>query len=553
VTLVAGALIGLTSAPAQAATSGWLQTKGSSIVTAGGSPYIIKATSWFGMETSNCAPHGLWSISLDAGLAQIAAMGFNTIRLPFSNECLAASQTSSINANVNPTLVTLTPLALLDKVVAGAKARGLNVILDRHRPDSGSQSELWYTPQYSEQRWIDDWKMLATRYKSDPTMIGVDLHNEPHGPACWGCGDTTRDWRAAATTAGNAVLAVNPKLLIIVEGIEREADASSTWWGGGLRGVRTQPVTLSVANRVVYSPHDYPSTVYAQTWFSAANYPANLPGVWETNWGYLQTAGIAPVLLGEFGTKLETTSDKQWLATLVDYLATKKMSFAYWSFNPNSGDTGGLVKDDWVTPQQAKLDALSPILKAGTASPSPTPTPTPTPTKTPTPTPTPTKTPTPTPTPTKTPTPTPTPTKSPTPTKTPTPTPTPTRSPTPTPSPSPTKSPTPTPSPGPSAGVSATWMLQSAWGEGYVTEFTVTAAKTTTQWSISWTSPGAASVVNSWGMSCTIASPGKTTSTITCTGSDWAAQLVPGQTVRIGLQVAAPSAPSSPKLTVTSR
>ncbi len=38
------------------------------------------------------------------------------------------------------------------------------------------------------------------------------------------------------------------------------------------------------------------------------------------------------------------------------------MSFAYWSWNPNSGDTGGLVADDWSSPEQDKLDALAPLL-----------------------------------------------------------------------------------------------------------------------------------------------------------------------------------------------
>ena len=93
--------------------------------------------------------------------------------------------------------------------------------------------------------------------------------------------------------------------------------------------------------------------MFAQPWFGAKTYPRNLAAVWRASWGYLQEAGTTPVILGEFGTKLETTSDQQWLATLVEYVRTNKMSFAYWSFNPNSGDTGGLVQDDWVTPQQS--------------------------------------------------------------------------------------------------------------------------------------------------------------------------------------------------------
>lgn len=505
---------------AQAAADGWWHTSGSRIVAADGTTVTIKAANWFGLETPNCAPHGLWSITLDEGLAQIAAMGFNTVRLPYSNQCLAASTTSSIDASRNPDLVSLTPLQLMDAVIAKARAHGLRVILDRHRIESSGQSELWYTSTYSEKRWIDDWVMLANRYRDDPTVVGADLHNEPHGSACWGCGDTSRDWWAAATRAGNAVLAANPRLLIIVEGVERQNDASATWWGGGLKDAGAKPVVLATSNRVVYSPHEYPASVYGQSWFSAPNYPANLPSVWDANWGYLARTAAAPIFVGEFGTKLETTSDAQWLRALVSYLGTNGLSFGYWSFNPNSGDTGGLVADDWKTPQTAKLAALAPVLGTQPApSPTPTPTPTPKPTTSPTSTPKPTATPTPKPT------------SSPTPTVTPTPTPKPTA--------------TPTPTPG-FAPVSATWMLQSAWQDGYVAEFTVTASRAVGGWTISWSSPGATQVVNAWGMTCAVAS-----GTITCTGKDWAGPLAAGQSVRVGLQVAATAAPSSPRLTVT--
>ncbi|GAA3037906.1 cellulase family glycosylhydrolase [Microbacterium dextranolyticum] len=502
----------------QAAPTGWLHTDGGRIVASDGTTFTVKAANWFGLETPNCAPHGLWSITLDEGLAQIAAMGFNTVRLPFSTQCLAGTSTSSIDAWRNPGLVSQTPQQLMDTVVARAAAHGLRVILDRHRIDSSGQSELWYTSTYGEQRWIDDWTALAKRYRDDPTVIGVDLHNEPHGPACWGCGDPARDWRAAATRAGNAVLAVNPHLLIVVEGVERQGDGSTTWWGGGLKDARTAPVDLAVPHQLVYSPHDYPASVYGQSWFSAPNYPNNLAAVWDANWGYLAKNGIAPVFVGEFGTKLETSSDAQWLQAMVSYLSTTGMSYGYWSFNPNSGDTGGLVKDDWKTPQTAKLTALAPLLGAGAV------TPTPKPTATPTTTPKPTASPTPKPTASPTATPTPKPTATPT--------------------------PTPTPTPGPVTGgsVTATWNLQSAWQDGYVADFVVTASRAVSGWTVSWPSPAARRIVNSWGMSCDIAS-----GTITCTGRDWAGPLSVGQTVRVGLQVDASAAPSSPTLTVAAR
>lgn len=89
-------------------------------------------------------------------------------------------------------------------------------------------------------------------------------------------------------------------------------------------------------------------------------------------------------------------------------------------------------------------------------------------------------------------------------------------------------------------------MLQSAWQDGYVAEFTVAAAGAVPGWTISWPSPSATQIVNAWGMSCALAS-----GTITCSGTDWAGSLAAGQTVRVGLQVAATSAPTDPAITAT--
>jgi endoglucanase len=456
--------------------AGWLHTTGARIAGPDGAVVQIRAVNWFGLETANCAPHGLWSVSLDSALDQIRRFGFNTIRLPYANQCLDASTTpSGIDFAQNPGLSGKSPVQVMDAVVAAAGRRGLKVILDQHRPDTGSQSELWYTARYSEQRWIGDWQMLARRYATNSTVIGADLHNEPHGAACWGCGDRSRDWAAAATRAGNAALAANPRWLILVEGVERSADGSTGWWGGNLRDAAAHPVTLAVPGRLVYSPHDYPRSVYAQPWFSAAAYPSNLPGVWDANWGYLARTGRAPVLLGEFGTKLTDPSDRQWLTGLVTYLRTTGISYAYWSYNPNSGDTGGLVKDDWRTPETAKLAALAPIL-----GPAPVPVVAPAP------------------------------------------------APVPPPAPVPAAAPAPVP-----AGPSAAWQLQSAWPGGYVAQITVSSTAARTGWRVSWPDPAATSVVNAWGMTCSPAA-----GALTCTGSDWARSLAPGQPQHVGLQVA---------------
>lgn len=341
---------------------GYLHTQGASIVDAAGQPVRLTGLNWFGLETSTYAPHGLSTRSMGSLLDQIKSLGYNSLRVPFCSQMFDAGSTpNGIDFNKNPDLSGLTAVQILDHLISGARARGLRIVLDRHRPDSGAQSALWYTGAYSEQRWIDDWKMLATRYQGDPTVVGMDLHNEPHGAATWGDGSMTTDWRLAAERAGNAILGINPNLLIIVEGIEAYNGAFD-WWGGNLAGAAKAPVRLNVPNRLVYSPHEYPSSIYGQPWFGAGNYPNNLPGVWDGFFGYLAKGGTAPVWIGEFGTKLQTTSDQQWLAALGSYITQNKLSFAYWCLNPDSGDTGGILQDDWQTVQTAKQTALQPLL-----------------------------------------------------------------------------------------------------------------------------------------------------------------------------------------------
>src|SRR5260221_404467 len=119
----------------------------------------------------------------------------------------------------------------------------LAALLAQHRPNAYAQSNLWYTDRLPESRWISDWVMLAQHYHDNPTVIGADLHNEPHGEATWGSGVQATDWRLAAERGGNAILSVNPSWLIVVEGIEAYQN-QYYWWGGNLMGTRQFPVRL---------------------------------------------------------------------------------------------------------------------------------------------------------------------------------------------------------------------------------------------------------------------------------------------------------------------
>ncbi len=358
------------------AASGWLSTQGNQIVDAAGNTVQIAGVNWFGFEGDNSSPNGLWTRGYKDMMQQMEDLGFNTIRLPFSSDMLHSTAIAKgIDYSKNPDLVGLTPLQVMDKIVDYADQIGLKIILDHHRSDAGagtSPNGLWYDSSHSEASWIADWQMLAQRYADDTAVIGADLHNEPYN-GTWG-GGGANDWAAAAERAGDAIGDVNTNWLIFVEGVG-SYDGDNYWWGGNLEGVRDRPIELDVANKLIYSAHDYPNSVYNQPWFQSSDFAAHLPEKFDEMWGYIYKEGIAPVYIGEFGTKLVDPKDAPWLEAITSYMAgdfdnngtidipagDQGMSWTYWSWNPNSGDTGGILKDDWQSVNTNKLAYLEQI------------------------------------------------------------------------------------------------------------------------------------------------------------------------------------------------
>ena len=346
----------------------------------------LRGVNWFGFETNNHVVHGLWARNWTEMITQMQAQGFNAVRLPFCPATLHGSAPpSSIDYGRNADLQGLSAIQVMDKVVTELSNRGMYVLLDHHTPDCQTISELWYTQSYSEQQWISDLTFVAQRYAGVPGVIGIDIKNEPHGAATWGTGNNATDWNRAAERAAAAILPLAPHWLIAVEGIGENPSCSGSnahFWGGNLEPLACTPLNIP-ANRLLLAPHTYGPDVYVQPYFNASNFPSNMPAIWDQHFGQFVQAGYA-VMLGEFGGKFGRgdARDVQWQNALVDYMVGKGMrSGFYWSWNPNSGDTGGILDDDWTTVRTDKVQLLQRLWGDGSTPTTPT---TPTPPTTPT-------------------------------------------------------------------------------------------------------------------------------------------------------------------------
>ncbi|MBI4411076.1 MAG: glycoside hydrolase family 5 protein [Deltaproteobacteria bacterium] len=329
----------------------------------------LHGVNWFGFEGSEHVVHGLWTRTIDDMIAQMKGLGFNAVRLPFCPETLDGVTPGAVDYSINPNLEGLDSLDLLDLTVQKLNDREMYMLLDHHSPDCEEISELWYTGAYSEEDWINDLTFVANRYGGLGYFLGIDLKNEPHGAATWGTGDESTDWNSAVERASEAVLSANPGILVFAEGIQENPECSSTdnahWWGGNLEPQACNPLAIP-SNKLVLSPHVYGPDVYDMSYFDEANFPENMDAIWNTQFGFAADNGyvVAP---GEFGGMYGEGNplDVTWQNTLVDYFMEKGIcNFFYWSWNPNSGDTGGILDDDWTTVEEGKYENLKRLMDA---------------------------------------------------------------------------------------------------------------------------------------------------------------------------------------------
>lgn len=368
----------------------WLHAEGSRLYDMNGNEVWLTGANWFGFNCSENCVHYLWSADVDDVLKEVADRGINVIRFPISTELLVSwmdgtpNPVSSVSGNADPAF-TINPdfveadgktlkdsMQIFDIIMQKCKKYGIKAFIDIHSPhsdNSGHNYNLWYGKAgVTTEVWIETLVWLADKYKNDDTLIGYDLKNEPHGKgqegdeaAKWDGSKDENNWAYAATRCAEAILDVNPNALIFVEGVEQSMSGAmegdywgmpdrrdnspyiGAWWGGNFRGAREYPIVPKQGtSQIVYSPHDYGPSVYAQTWFDKDfTEQTLLDDYWYDTWAWINAEDVAPELIGEWGGHMEGDNLK-WMLLLRDYMIKNHINHTFWCLNTNSGDTGGL-------------------------------------------------------------------------------------------------------------------------------------------------------------------------------------------------------------------
>ena len=220
--------------------SSWLYSTGGEIRSATTYlPVRLRCVNWYGAHMESFVAVGLDKRSCGAMADSIVSIGANCVRIPLSVELVIQNPTPNASAVAGldaSECNASTALEVLDCQVRALTERGLMVILNNHVSFAGwvgagerVPQGLWHSARFPTGVWVTSLAALASRYRSDPLVVGIDIRNEIHDQdgivITWGrSSDTDSDWKAATLLADAAIREANPDVLVIVSGLSLAYD-----------------------------------------------------------------------------------------------------------------------------------------------------------------------------------------------------------------------------------------------------------------------------------------------------------------------------------------
>ena len=309
-------------------------TSGSRVVMAMGALFTIKAVHGSGLETSTCAPHGLWQVSLGSVVDRMHAWGFDTIRLPLCQSVDSKVRRRTDRLHPGPRSTRQERARIIYAVVAAARPWGCGSSWTKTAPTttairrSGTPTNTLRAPGSSTGSC---WRTATETIR--PSSAPICTTSRPG--RCWGCGVPALDWSAAAVRRQCRPGREPAPRCIIVEGVENQGGSAGSTGGAAAwlmsRTIRQPRLGRSTG---VLGPR-LPVLGIRAKMVLRAELPGEPAAVWNANFGYLQRSGTATVLIGEFGTLLETRSD-QLVADALSPTSDRYARIRLSSYNPTA-------------------------------------------------------------------------------------------------------------------------------------------------------------------------------------------------------------------------
>lgn len=396
---------------------------------AGNKEFTFQGINWFGFNNEQTMIDGLWaggtSMSTDFStiVYRLKLLGFNSVRLPFtfrdlnlppkdkSIHCKVLSLKEVAKQTITYTTKSFDvtgPLPSPNSSKCNSYIPNTKTTLERflwvttHFVRNGFYVVLDYHPMgvenipYNTQEFVKRWKSLWNSFRSLPNFhselkgrILLDLMNEPDSMRIkWNPSDNHPGVTQLYLSTMDALYNLdNP--LFLIEGTGQVG--YNLCWGNGFVTDRKiiQQYNIDDPNpffktllqkpykhQVIISPHLYGPTISRDN--ISYKGPILIQKLNET-FGYLGTKGYChpqtkvchkfPIILGEFGSFFKDPRDIEYYNTVAAWFQKhfpKQTSWLFWCYNANSADTGGIVKDDWVTLDMFKLQWLRTKMGLGT-------------------------------------------------------------------------------------------------------------------------------------------------------------------------------------------
>ncbi|KAK9807625.1 hypothetical protein WJX72_004592 [[Myrmecia] bisecta] len=349
-----------------------------------------------------------------------ALLGFNAVRLEWSNEALQASpvnyaQPGCTIASQSDILASLTPpgqnapssapfsappidggicskflpnTGTYDRFTSVASyyaTQGFYVGLVYHTYKTGQGYYVDYSTTSNLNSWVASWvnmvKTVLTKGAPGSHLL-IDLMNEPDVyDATWSSGgalpSSLSDYYLAAM---DAISAVCPDCLFLIQGAGQYRSAPQANWGDGYAQNGPNPPTTffntlmgkSYLKQVVIAPHVYCPSVTGQPMNVASG--QGLKDRMTQSFGYLATTGWCsgstchkfPIMVGEFNFNPDNSNDLQCYSSFSEYVNSQGItSWSVWAWDANSdmqyGNGGLVLMSDWRSINWNKLEKLATI------------------------------------------------------------------------------------------------------------------------------------------------------------------------------------------------